>query len=175
MIFQSIHETRNLHARNDRPDQDSYERRGANLPPLKICDSSTERERANQMEIVLYLWENGIINIEKEDVHGNTALHYLAGCKFINDSLLTWLRNQPGVEDLWQSAQNRYGATPQDLYRSGIGALIDIACEAQCPERMTVRRSRSGKVRGERRQKTKDLIWEDMLNGELEEGTYSPV
>ena len=44
----------------------------------------------------------GITDVEKRDVHGNSALHYLAGCRDFNDELMNWWIEQQGVERVWR-------------------------------------------------------------------------
>jgi hypothetical protein len=60
--------------------------------------------------------ELGATHIGLTDVHGNTALHYLAGAWFLNEGLISWMREQIGGEDVWTSAENIWGHTPLALW-----------------------------------------------------------
>jgi hypothetical protein len=111
IIYDSIHETRDLHASND-----PY----ASCPPdLNFYPVTDEKELQRQTAVVKYLWENGITDVERRDVHGNTALHYLAGCRDFNDELMNWWIEQQGVEKVWRESSNEYGASPEELYYAG--------------------------------------------------------
>ena len=108
VIYRSVHETRDL-----RPFNDPH----AQFPPKYDAPPSIfEGEFAAQTSIVKYLWENGFKDIEARDVHGNTALHYLAGCHSMNWGLLGWLYEVDGdVERVFREARNAVGATPGEL------------------------------------------------------------
>jgi ankyrin repeat protein len=111
IIYKSIHETRDLHARNDpyahcAPDRS----RGA------VFNESRFEE---QTAIVKFLWTNGITGVEQRDVHGNTPLHYLVGCRSVNQELLTWLLEKPNVDAIWRECLNYYEATPEEMFYSG--------------------------------------------------------
>jgi hypothetical protein len=119
IIYDSIHETRDLHATND-----PY----ASCPPdLNFYPIVEEKELQRQAVVVKYLWENGIRDVEKRDVHGNTALHYLAGCREFNGELMDWWIEQEGVERVWREGSNDYGASPEELYYAGQIAKRDRA------------------------------------------------
>jgi hypothetical protein len=60
--------------------------------------------------------ELGATHIDLTDVHGNTALHYLAGAWFVNEVLICWMREQIGGEAVWTSAENMWGHTPLALW-----------------------------------------------------------
>jgi hypothetical protein len=60
--------------------------------------------------------ELGAEQIGLSDVHGNTALHYLAGAWYLNENLISWMRAQTNAEFVWQKAENRWGHTPQVLW-----------------------------------------------------------
>jgi hypothetical protein len=60
--------------------------------------------------------ELGVTHIGLTDIHDNTALHYLAGAWFLNEGLISWMRGQPGGEDVWTSAENMWGHTPLALW-----------------------------------------------------------
>ncbi|KAL5319861.1 hypothetical protein ACEPPN_012919 [Leptodophora sp. 'Broadleaf-Isolate-01'] len=111
IVCKSIHESRDLRASNDihsnHPHPVSLEFR-----PDVECQ---EENRRHQTAMVQYLWEKGVQNLEVRDVHGNTALHYLAGCREVNWELTEWWWTQPGVTRIWQEANNRYEASPENL------------------------------------------------------------
>ena len=74
-----------------------------------------------QTEMVKYLWNSGMRDFSKRDVHGNTALHYLTSCHAFNDELLAWLLSEGGSEMVWvwQESFNIYGASPNGLKAAG--------------------------------------------------------
>ncbi|KAL2068041.1 hypothetical protein VTL71DRAFT_16139 [Oculimacula yallundae] len=111
LVCQSINECRDLCGSND-----IYSR----LPQLHQSQFQTDieyeaEERKRQTAMVQYLWEQGVQNLETQDVHGNTALHYLAGHCTINWELLEWWWSQPAVWRIWQEANNRYAASPEEM------------------------------------------------------------
>lgn len=126
-IYQSIHETRDLSPMNDAD---------APYPILEAGwadPGNSEKwyvDFGAQTEVVKYLYENGITNLESTDVHGNTALHYLCGCKIINWELLDWLRQQENGEDIFQYAPNIYNSWPEELFVEG-SELYYAALEAK--------------------------------------------
>ncbi|PVH81607.1 hypothetical protein DL98DRAFT_514499 [Cadophora sp. DSE1049] len=111
LICKSINESRDLRARNDAFSRHPYSVSPGFLPDVEFSKEDCEKQTA----MVQYLWRQGIQNLEVQDVHGNTALHYLAGCKEINWELLTWWWEQHGVTRIWQEANNRYEASPEEL------------------------------------------------------------
>lgn len=108
IICKSIHETRDLRSFND-------------TNSAKGASSHLGCNFAAQMEVVKYLWNNGVRDSRIQDVHGNTALHYLAGCRNFNQQLLDWLLCTGGFEmaSIWYGRYNVNGATPCDLERAG--------------------------------------------------------
>ncbi|KAH7393501.1 hypothetical protein BKA64DRAFT_89405 [Cadophora sp. MPI-SDFR-AT-0126] len=111
IICKSIHESRDLRAHNDIFARRPYSVSPGFLPDVDFSEEDCEKQTA----MVKYLWSQGIEDIEVQDVHGNTALHYLAGCKEINWELLTWWRELPGVNWVWLHSYNRYEASPGEL------------------------------------------------------------
>lgn len=111
IIYRSVHETRDLHARNDPH---------AHCPPDRahepVCDKA---QLEQQTAVVKFLWDNGITGVGKRDVHGNTPLHYLVGCRSVNQELLTWWLEQPGVGAIWKDCSNNHEATPDELFHAG--------------------------------------------------------
>ena len=56
-------------------------------------------------------------------MHGNTALHYLAGHRVVNDGLVEMMKGCEGGEEVWKCQSNRWGFTPQDLWEDGKAAV----------------------------------------------------
>lgn len=56
----------------------------------------------------------------KQDIHGNTALHYLVSYQRIDETLLQELRamaaRESESEDSWSGIRNHWGFTVEDLY-----------------------------------------------------------
>lgn len=116
-IYESIHETRDLHAQND-PHTD--------LPPPFTPSTSFAEDFKPQIEVVKYLWASDTRGGGEQDIHGNTAIHYLVGCRNVNTALLIWLLEQNGINTIWECTKNRYGYTAQKLFRSGEYARIVV-------------------------------------------------
>jgi ankyrin repeat protein len=110
IIYKSIHETRDLHARND-----PY----AHCPPDRASKPVFGSHFQQQTAVIKFLWDNGITGVELRDVHGNTPLHYLVGCRSVNQELLTWWLGKPGVDAIWRESMNYYEATPEEMFYSG--------------------------------------------------------
>ncbi|KAE9374592.1 ankyrin [Stipitochalara longipes BDJ] len=146
IIYKSIHETRDLHARND-----PY----AHCPPDRGRDPVFDESRfVQQTAVVKFLWDNGIKGIGQRDVHGNTPLHYLVGCRSVNQELLTWWLGQPGVDTIWRECLNYYEATSEEMFYSGEKAQK----EGANGWRPWFKRSWT-----EKRVKRKQEIWRDLL------------
>lgn len=143
VICRSIHETRNLRPFND-------------TNALRASSPACEVKHFAQAEIVKYLWESGITDIEKRDVHGNTALHYLASSRYINQELLDWWLDVGGlnVADLWHESYNEYGITPGQMEAAGKevretrGDVLELQLE---------------RYYSDERAKIKEEIWKDLL------------
>lgn len=74
-------------------------------------------EMSNQTTICKRMvTELGAAIIGLADVHGFTALHYLAGMFCTNKELITWLRAQDGGEEVWCTTKSMYGDTAQDMF-----------------------------------------------------------
>lgn len=56
--------------------------------------------------------------LQSQDIHGNTPLHYLASIRNPNVGLIDWLRGQPLGEAAW-SMSNSWGFSAQNLFDSG--------------------------------------------------------
>jgi hypothetical protein len=145
IICQSIHETRDL-----RPFNDTNA-----LRARSICINK-EKHFAAQTEIVQYLWQNGITHLDKRDVHGNTALHYLAGCRAVNQELLDWWFKIGGlnVADHWHNSYNEQGTTPGQMEAAGkeVRTTRADALESQLERYYSDERARK-----------KEKIWRDLL------------
>lgn len=109
IIRKSIHETRDTRPFND------YN----SLGPISDRILPPETDLTRQSLVVNYLWESGIRDIEARDIHGNTALHYLAGCRTINRGLLDWWFGDMTVEKVWNHSWNIYGFSPYMLEIAG--------------------------------------------------------
>jgi ankyrin repeat protein len=112
IICKSIHETRDLRPFNDI--------NSVHCASIHHPDEWTKHLKA-QAEVVKYLWRSGVQDFGKRDVHGNTALHYLAGCRAFNQELLHWLLSVGGseLEWVWKECYNIYGACPMGLEAAG--------------------------------------------------------
>jgi hypothetical protein len=119
-IHLSIHETRDLDPAND-PfiDRSSSEGNWAYFAPSR----TTPAEQEAQTAVVKYLWDSGTQDFAARDVHGNTALHYLAGCVVVNWGLIEWLRSIAEIEVLWTAESTDEFISPQDLVMKGEEAM----------------------------------------------------
>jgi hypothetical protein len=104
-VFESIHELRDISF-------DSQHFRFDNPPPR----SSLYSHFGDHMELVKYLVSNNKQQITAMDIHGNTALHYLAGHAVHYRELIAWMRALPDGEYTWMNAYNGYNYTPKELY-----------------------------------------------------------
>jgi hypothetical protein len=62
--------------------------------------------------------------VRQRDVDGNTALHFLAGYRSVNMRAVEILRaadedGDEGGRGTWETAKNRWGFTPRDLFEAG--------------------------------------------------------
>jgi len=147
IIFQSIHETRDLHAWSDPH---------AHCPPDRAHDSICGNAHFEQQTaVVQFLWDSGITGVEKRDVHGNTPLHYLVGCRTVNQELLTWWLEKPGVDTIWRECLNNCEASPEGLFYAG---------EKANKEGANGWRSWFVRLWTEERVKRKQEIWKDLLS-----------
>lgn len=88
-----------------------------------MTDHSTQ-----QTETVKWLIEQGITDLAAQDVHGNTALHYLAGNRLVNDELVAFLRRKTNEGNgIWLQAKNRYGWTPTELWLDNVTTVEELA------------------------------------------------
>lgn len=97
-------------------------RRNPNSSLSSHSTSSMSSDHTVQSNLLLYLLQHTSIPLGAQDIHGNTALHYLAGHRFVNTPLLEMLRNEHmgfGGEIVWAESRNRWGFTPQELFEEG--------------------------------------------------------
>lgn len=80
-----------------------------------LRDVEVEKQKQENTCIRLVL-SSGAGQVSVADIHGNTALHYLAASVFVSESLITWLRSQSGGKQVWQTSSNLWGHTPRDLW-----------------------------------------------------------
>ena len=134
-VEQSVHDVRNLRETSGilrRRDNIQYDSGGYQIRPATRYDdsgrailASTERdipdEFHRQEDICKFIVsELGAEQIGLADVHGNTALHYLAGAWYLNEHLISWMRAQTNGEFVWQKSENRWGHTPQALWEDNL-------------------------------------------------------
>jgi hypothetical protein len=77
------------------------------------------------------IYELGATHIGLTDVHGNTAFHYLAGAWFVNEILISWMREQTDGEAVWTSAENMWGHTPLALWKENQAERANALVAAQ--------------------------------------------
>jgi hypothetical protein len=68
---------------------------------------------AAQTEVVKYLFEVDTQDIGAADIHGNSALHYLASHRCVKTDLAEWIRGFPKAEDTWKNVRIFYGHTAE--------------------------------------------------------------
>ena len=124
----SIHELRCLdrttqnQVLHPHPPPNQLLRRSANSSLSTLSPSSLSSDHTAQSTLLLHLLQHTSIPLGAQDVHGNTALHYLAGHRVVNTPLLEMLRNENlgfGGEVVWAESRNRWGFTPQELFEEG--------------------------------------------------------
>ncbi|KAJ9302283.1 hypothetical protein DTO271G3_1149 [Paecilomyces variotii] len=85
----------------------------------------SEKEREAQSTVLLYLLRSGSLSrnqLGKQDVHGNTALHYIASVRNPDHSLIQTLRESVLADsdvDVWSGIRNIYRFTAEDLDADG--------------------------------------------------------
>ena len=83
------------------------------------CEAVHDTHR-KQIEVIDYLLQNHrTLDIAATDIHGNTAMHYIASHRNINEALLDRLWDEGGAEQAWRGVKNRHGFTAAELFRSG--------------------------------------------------------
>ena len=150
-IALTIHETRGLHTGPDLSADpiachiQSYEDGYLPLPRLRI-----------QNQVIKFLWNNGIRDIEKKDIHGNTALHYLASYKIVNMGIIDWLFDQDeSVEQVWNGSGSQSHVSPRELADQGVSVSSTISWEPWFDRKWT-----------NERVKKKQEIWKGLLGKE---------
>ena len=68
--------------------------------------------------IMRYLLQHSEQDVAAQDYVGNTALHYLASHKELDDSAISVLRSAQGGEVTWLDMKNKKGFTPAELYEA---------------------------------------------------------
>ncbi len=137
-IYKSIHETRDLseaeedlRGRFEEEELDNYftarviaEKNSTTLyehmPDFLAIDLDC---LASQTAMVRYLYSYDVADVSKQDVHGNTALHYLASHRLVNHQLIDWLRSQKHGQYSWRVLKNIYGYTASELLASNEAAV----------------------------------------------------
>ena len=77
----------------------------------------------DQTDTVLFLMLYGAQELAAEDMYGNTALHYLAGHRVVNEPLLSKLKAMTNGWRVWKNCKNHLGHTPRDLWNDGRMAI----------------------------------------------------
>jgi ankyrin repeat protein len=133
-IQESIHETRNLH--NTQFKRRSFSSVKYNSDGKKYhtpndngdgspTDIPDELHRQDTIcRRIIHELGTGLIGMA--DSHGNTALHYLAGSWYSNESLVAELRAWTTGEFAWQNYSNLWGRTPKDLMDENLATQSDI-------------------------------------------------
>ena len=154
-IEQSIHEVRNL--RDTRyisqpPGSARYDASGSRIlrPPegqhkaAQLVPRDTTKELQQQEDMCRFIVsELGATQIGLSDIHGNTPLHYLAGAWFLNEALISWMREQAGGEHVWTNAENIWGHTPLVLWEENQAERLKALTASQNPSK-----GRGGRDRG---------------------------
>lgn len=157
-IYSSIHEFRTTDERwtpqrlLSTPPPTLAEMRGRNrgrytLPPRRIGGTSflrrrptsprfsnlSQAEREAQAAVLLYLLRSGSAphnQLRRQDVHGNTVLHYLVSVRNPDYRLIQTLRESvPSGEDadIWSGIRNVYRFTAEDLDVDGRAAKVEYS------------------------------------------------
>jgi len=94
-----------------------YPRDAVRAPaPYPITRDMTDELPRQEEVCKLIIAALGTEQIRAVDIHGKTALHYLAGSWFLSDSLISWMRTYPEGEFVWNNPENMWGHTPQALW-----------------------------------------------------------
>ncbi|KAI9689331.1 MAG: hypothetical protein M1822_009982 [Bathelium mastoideum] len=83
------------------------------FPSPAISDDHVRQARTAKQIVAM----SGVAELGKQDLYGNTALHYLAAARLANESLIAWMRAQGDGAESWLSARNRWGYSPEDLWK----------------------------------------------------------
>ncbi|KAK4495651.1 hypothetical protein PRZ48_012919 [Zasmidium cellare] len=102
----------------------SQEERVEKPEATRLLDIPSTENFSRQLKIMQSLIaELGPAEVSKEDIYGNTALHYLATSRVVNDDAVIWLRKQGDGDQVWRTAVNRWGWTPSDLWRDNVTTI----------------------------------------------------
>ena len=94
-VLRSLRSSSNLlHLWPHEPPRKHRWSKNAVFPPAPSLESLE-----SQTTIVSFLLGNSHQDITKQDIHGNTALHYLSGQRRLNEALISILRLEPGGEE----------------------------------------------------------------------------
>ncbi|KAK3626227.1 hypothetical protein LTR22_023249 [Elasticomyces elasticus] len=148
-IRQSVHDIRYLHTKlRDRSTTDVWDDSGdwqdssACSAAPALTYSCPVKTTQTQLSLCKYLvGELGPQCIGMQDIHGNTALHYLSAEKDPNWELISWIRQQEGGEEVWVKVRNFWGHSAVELSEDG-----EAARSARAP-RAATGRGRGARVR----------------------------
>ena len=124
-IRTSIHDVRTLDP-HWKPHHSFMGRLGAsnappNFPTPAISDDPVRQETTAKQLIAM----SGMAELGKQDIYGNTALHYLAAARIANEALIAWMRAQGEGAEIWLNVRNRWGYTPEDLWKDRATVVAD--------------------------------------------------
>ncbi|KAI9657147.1 MAG: hypothetical protein M1821_003313 [Bathelium mastoideum] len=83
------------------------------FPTPAILEDPVRQARTAKQLIAM----SGVAELGKQDIYGNTALHYLAAARFANESLIAWMRAQGEGAEFWLNVRNCWGYTPENLWK----------------------------------------------------------
>ncbi|KAK4898878.1 hypothetical protein LTR27_003609 [Elasticomyces elasticus] len=125
-IRQSVHDIRYLHTKlRDRLTPDVWHDSGdwqdsAFSAAPALTYPCPVKMTQTQLSLCKYLvGELGPQCIGMQDIHGNTALHYLSAQKDPNWELVSWMRQQEGGEEVWVKSRNFWGHSAVELSEDG--------------------------------------------------------
>ncbi|KAK5697109.1 hypothetical protein LTR17_024015 [Elasticomyces elasticus] len=125
-IRQSIHDVRYLQTKlRYRSTPDVWDDSGdwqdsAFSAPPAITYPCPVKTTQTQLSLCKHLVsELGPQCIGMQDIHGNTALHYLSAEKDPNWELISWIRQQEGGEEVWVKVRNFWGHSAVELSEDG--------------------------------------------------------
>jgi hypothetical protein len=104
-----------------------------------------------QEELVMYLLEqsdtpNDLLAVK--DYHGNTALHYLAMGRTVNQNLIDRLLESEGARTIYSKARNSWGWTAEQLLQDGKAAVVEEEKPFWEGRQMFARRRKDGTIGG---------------------------
>lgn len=128
-IAASIHEIRALEPPSS-PSYPSNLRASSRQQLVTTATTDADIDDTQTLRAVIhFLQVNGHIDPCADDIHGNTALHYLASHRIINVGAINLVRSMNGGETAWSGLRNKCGFTAQDLVRANEvnGGLMETA------------------------------------------------